>query len=125
MSFFPKHDHAMTFDLTGVIPQRQGRAFRIAMNLRVNSDTDCWEWTGATSPAGYGRVKIDRKVVLPHRVMAWAFGIVKTISDPARTAVVMHSCDNPACCNPAHLSAGTMSENMLDASRKGRIGKKR
>lgn len=33
----------------------------------------------------------------------------------------MHSCDNPPCVNPSHLSVGTSSDNHLDAAAKGRI----
>lgn len=33
---------------------------------------------------------------------------------------IMHSCDNPACVNPNHLSAGTRSDNMTDCAQKGR-----
>ena len=31
-----------------------------------------------------------------------------------------HTCDNPSCINPEHLWAGTRTQNLLDASKKGR-----
>lgn len=34
--------------------------------------------------------------------------------------VIMHSCDNPKCVNPAHLSQATNSDNIKDMHRKDR-----
>lgn len=82
-------------------------------------DDDCWEWTAFRNPAGYGMIGIDGvgTVRLAHRV-AWqmAYGEI-----PAGMCV-MHSCDNPACVNRAHLSLGTIADNNRDRHAKGRDG---
>ena len=33
---------------------------------------------------------------------------------------LMHTCDNPSCCNPKHLKVCTHAENMADKAEKGR-----
>ena len=35
----------------------------------------------------------------------------------------MHTCDNPACCNPNHLVLGTQNDNIQDMMKKNRFVK--
>jgi hypothetical protein len=37
------------------------------------------------------------------------------------TLLACHSCDNPKCCNPAHIFAGNHKANSDDAAKKGRF----
>ena len=82
--------------------------------------TDCWPWQGAKTNFGHGRVKISGKLYSPHRIVyALECGQIPA-NDQYHGAVVVHSCDNPACCNPAHLSVGTQKDNVADMVAKGR-----
>lgn len=75
----------------------------------------CWEWMGATNSKGYGQVWCgeSKKALYCHRVM----------SNAPAGATVLHSCDNPLCCNPEHLTIGTPLENSKDMVSKGRAHK--
>lgn len=85
----------------------------------VRGDDECWNWLGGTVGRGgraYGRFSMGDKMHLPHRVA------LSTVQDVPDDMCVLHSCDNPSCCNPAHLSVGTHKENtrdMLDKKRNG------
>ena len=83
----------------------------------VNKTDSCWLWTGEKTWNGYGRITLDGKKEVAHRV-AWflAHGTM-----PPRELHVCHHCDIPACVNPAHLFIGTRSDNMQDASKKGHL----
>jgi hypothetical protein len=76
---------------------------------------DCWPWTARRDGCGYGTFKVDGKTVRASR-QAWAL----THGDLGAGQRVCHSCDNPPCCNPAHLWAGTQKDNVLDMVAKGR-----
>lgn len=79
------------------------------------SDDECWLWTGTTNPDGYGRVHLSDALYQAHRT---AFRVSRGYIDDALD--VLHSCDNPSCCNPRHLFQGTHTDNMRDMTAKGR-----
>lgn len=76
---------------------------------------ECWNWQAGTNKDGYGFFALKSKCVRAHRV-AYELATGKLPSE----LKVLHSCDNPACCNPAHLSLGTQLQNMKDRNQKGR-----
>lgn len=83
---------------------------------RVQITESCWLWMGSRLPRGYGQLNYQNKRYYAHRL---ALAIFKGVKVPDGM-VVMHACDNPPCCNPDHLSVGTQTDNMRDASSKGR-----
>ncbi len=89
-------------------------------NVAVGAEDVCWPWTGKTKTKGYGKFYIKGRTYLAHRV-SYALANGETPS----SQLVCHRCDNPPCCNPSHRFLGTVSDNGMDASRKGRHHKKR
>ena len=77
----------------------------------------CWEWTGLRNKArgGYGTCYVKRQSRRAHRV-AFEFSVGKIPTG----LLVLHSCDNPPCCNPNHLRLGTHKDNSLEMFSKGR-----
>lgn len=83
---------------------------------KVDKTTDCWNWTAAKSSKGYGRFKLNGKLVSPH-VLSYQMHN----NDHDSTKDVCHICDNPSCVNPDHLFLGSRSDNMRDCRDKGRL----
>jgi len=80
--------------------------------------TPCIELTTALNSSGYGHVRHEGKTVRANR-LAYVKAHGLSLSDIAGQ-VVRHSCDNPACINPAHLLLGTHADNMRDMLDRGR-----
>ena len=87
-------------------------------------EDECWPWLGYKNEQGYGRVMIDEWSYYAHRVI---FNLVNPnviqLSAPKSSdeyGFLLHSCDNPSCCNPKHLRVGTHAENMADKVAKNR-----
>jgi hypothetical protein len=92
------------------------------LDRRLDKSGECWVWTGyCQSRGGYGRIGVgNRKMEGTHRV-AWELA-----NGPIPPGMmVLHSCDVPACCNPAHLHLGTAADNTREMLERGRAADRR
>ncbi len=95
------------------------RRFVKHFESRIDRSGDCWIWQGKIVKSGYGQTTLpDGRKTGAHRV-AWA---IANNDWPAHELHVLHSCDNPPCCNPKHLRLGTDADNARDRSDRGRDG---
>jgi hypothetical protein len=89
--------------------QKRPLSERIWRRIEVRLLDECWLWQGCLDNFGYGHIGVDKKHYLAHRL---AFeDIVGPIPDGA---VLRHTCDTGACCNPTHLVVGTQQANIHD-----------
>lgn len=75
----------------------------------------CWLWMKGLDKDGYGQASRQNKNIRAHR-LSWLLNR----GELKQGFVIMHSCDTPACCNPAHLSQALQIENNNDKMRKKR-----
>jgi hypothetical protein len=87
---------------------------RFWAKVRVAGPDECWLWSGGLA-RGYGKFRLGnpRRLVHAHR-----FAFFLTHGHWPRVA--RHSCDTPACCNPAHILDGTLADNAADMRARGR-----
>lgn len=84
-------------------------------NSEKVTESGCWIWMKAVHPDGYGSITFKSKSEKAHRISYSVFN-----GEIEEGKQIMHSCDNPSCVNPAHLSQGTAHDNMQDMVKKGR-----
>lgn len=82
--------------------------------VEVLGEDECWCWQGAQRNGGYGHLYVNGRWYGAHRI-SYEINI-----GPIGALCVLHSCDNPQCCNPNHLWLGTQTDNMVDRDMKGR-----
>lgn len=95
----------MNTNPTGSIEQRFWRTVDTSAGI-----DGCWLWTGYHNKQGYGQIAYDgQRPRAAHRLSLILSGV-----DVPRDKLVLHSCDNPPCVNPAHLRIGTHADNRRD-----------
>ena len=88
----------------------QPRTFEIRFWKNIKKKEDCWIWQGKTYNGGYGKITIEGKSLLVHRLAYELYNAKKIPED----RMVLHSCHNRDCINPEHLRLGTHTDNMRD-----------
>lgn len=85
--------------------------------IQIAGEDECWNWLGC-SIRGYGCITFQ---YITYRANRIAYFLSRN-KDP-NELVICHTCDNPSCCNPKHLWAGTMADDTQDMVAKGRSSK--
>lgn len=92
---------------------------RILNDIRINKETECWEWQKAKRNSdGYGTTTYLGITYSVHRLSYELF-----VSEIPPNKQILHSCDNPCCCNPIHLRIGTNYDNVQDRQKRNRQAK--
>lgn len=99
--------------------QRFSLKHKLDLHVEKRGKDECWPWTASKDTDGYGQSTIYegdiQKRILAHR-LAWMVA-----HGPIPDGLwVLHTCDNPSCCNPSHLFLGTVLDNKRDSIKKGR-----
>ncbi len=91
---------------------------RFWSKVKKGEPHECWEWQAFRFVNGYGQFWHQGRDGKAHRM---AYTMAK--GPIPEGLVVMHTCDNRACCNPDHLRLGTQGDNLQDMYDKDRRGK--
>lgn len=75
---------------------------------KVDKTKDCWLWTAARDPNGYGRFRLNAHTVKAHR-----FAYTILVGPIPDGLTLDHLCKVRHCINPAHLEPVTHQENLL------------
>ncbi len=88
-------------------------------------DTPCWVWTDADDGYGYGQFHLNGRTVKATTVSLDFANQREPCGRSPNGMDILHRCDNPPCIRPDHLFLGTATDNLRDASKKGRCATQR
>lgn len=89
---------------------------RLWSRVDIDPANGCWVYRGTKHSFGYGQMWFQGKLWYTHRLAFMFSRRAYVLGD----VEIMHTCDNPPCCNPGHLRAGNRQLNTNDMMRKGR-----
>ncbi len=79
-------------------------------------ENGCHEYTWGCNDEGYGNFWDEGTCKKAHRFAYEAY-----YGPIPKNLLVLHTCDNPPCCNPVHLYLGTDADNTRDKILRGRM----
>lgn len=101
-----------------IFPCTREIAKRFWSKVSKGANADCWPWLAYRDKDGYGQFWLNGT-----NVRATAVALL-LVGRPLKNGECgLHTCDNPSCCNPFHLFAGTREDNVADRESKGRTAK--
>lgn len=77
------------------------------IDFYTNKTDGCWIWQGNLSARGYGRITIDGRTWMAHKL-----SYQLAVGDVGNETVLHHICANKACVRPSHLEPVTQSEKV-------------
>jgi len=94
------------------------------LSTRTKVSGECIEFTNKPDVNGYAKLS-QRSSAFKMYGERWLHRITYTrhYGEIPKGVVVMHTCDNPICCNIEHLKLGTQIDNLKDMYNKGRNAK--
>lgn len=87
-------------------------ATRLHSRLMLHPGSGCLLWTGAVTPAGYGRIKVSGECRYVH-IVAWELGNGPVPDGLVLDHVRARGCIYRHCANTVHLEPVTQRENLL------------
>lgn len=101
-------------------PRKRTLAERFWSKVSIGADDACWEWGAWRTPLGYGRIQVGGRAGASRPAHRVAYMLHSGLDDLPSDVVIRHSCNNPPCCNPAHLAPGSHADNTADKVRANR-----